>query len=162
MDIAKDFYFFEFIKTFNKCLTRGNLISITTDKNFKQQFFVIFLLNFLNQMTGINTLIMYSHNIFLKTGHDNSSFNLATVLIGKCTINLRRLERNWVSLCSLADQCVGEKRIDTLRTWNADCLLASYASLSDRILQNTGSNLCIVVCVFLCNLSRRHLIRVSD
>lgn len=67
----------EFSKTFDKFLIAKSykFINILVHPRYRLQVFVIILLNFLNQMTGINCLIFYSSNIFKKLFFDMKKEN---------------------------------------------------------------------------------------
>ena len=47
---------------------------------YRKQFLICILLNFLNQATGINCLVMYSTNIFRKAGFLKSAETLTTII----------------------------------------------------------------------------------
>ena len=66
-----------------------NVPSLIFDMNYRLQFFVIFFLNFLSQMTGINCLMFYSNSVFSNFSHLGSPLALS-VLISKnnCRLHL--------------------------------------------------------------------------
>ena len=67
----------EFTKTFDQILIARSykFYKILGHSKYRLQVFVIILLNFLNQMTGINCLIFYSTNIFKKMFDDMGMYH---------------------------------------------------------------------------------------
>lgn len=47
---------------------------IMTSKTYRKQFFLVAVINFANQMTGINVIIFYSSNMFKQLGFANPTF----------------------------------------------------------------------------------------
>ena len=89
-DESFNFFFNEFVKVFHEellCsrLASWDLVRLLCHRNYRLQMFVLLLLNFLNQMTGINCLIFYSNNLFsaMEMTHNKDLLNL---LIGLCII----------------------------------------------------------------------------
>jgi hypothetical protein len=96
-----NFFYIEFKNVIStKLLKYKTFFSIYTmpySKEYRLQFFVISLLNFLNQMTGINCLIFYGAKIFHTMNNGNSFWLVCW--IGKTLLNitLRNLQRYWLS-----------------------------------------------------------------
>jgi hypothetical protein len=89
-DSAFNFFFNEFIKTYDQKFVKKNffkaIFEIAFSRKYRLQFFVTCLLNFLNQMTGINCLIFYSSIIF--TVIEMKSIFLLTSLLGTLIIHI--------------------------------------------------------------------------
>jgi hypothetical protein len=86
-ELAFEDFFNEFIKVYHKELLSSkifslDLLKLLLHKNYRLQIFVLALLNFLNQMTGVNCLIFYSRNL-LRAMKFNSHIQMLNVLISK-------------------------------------------------------------------------------
>lgn len=84
--------FDEFINAFISTSQTGDSIEeklgplrLGLHTKYRKQFFIALLLNFLNQATGINCLVMYSTNIFTSIGFASSA-NLLTIITGMYVI----------------------------------------------------------------------------
>lgn len=85
--IAFNFFFNEFIKVFHRELLplkvfSWSILRLLIHRNYRLQIFVLVLLNFLNQMTGVNCLIFYSVNLFTGVGL-SSELVILNLLVGK-------------------------------------------------------------------------------
>jgi hypothetical protein len=85
-DESFNFFFNEFIKVFHEELLSSKLVSwdllkLGFHKNYRLQMFVMLVLNFLNQMTGVNCLIFYSNNLFSAMEMTENK-DLLNILIG--------------------------------------------------------------------------------
>lgn len=65
----------------NECVeNRLGFIRLGWHKKYRKQFLICILLNFLNQATGINCLVMYSSNIFAQVGYVKQAALLTNVI----------------------------------------------------------------------------------
>lgn len=78
---------------------------------YRKQFFICILLNFLNQATGINCLVMYSTNIFKQVGFTDQA-ELFTTLLGRSRSNARLLQLARGGLESIRGQHIRQKNPD--------------------------------------------------
>lgn len=135
---ALNFFFNELIKTYHPDFTKGNFlvvsISLAFDRKYRLQFFVACLLNFLNQMTGINCLIFYSNNIFKFLNKENADFYSG--LLGRFPIQLISRDRQLRRICNCArhDQQSRTTRASLLGTCNSNDFPVAAPIRANRIL----------------------------
>lgn len=58
-------------------------LKLAFHRKYRKQFFIVILLNVLNQLTGINCLVMYSTDIFVAIGYTDLA-KIISIILGLC------------------------------------------------------------------------------
>ena len=120
-----NFFFNEFIKVYHSELIGYKFFSwdifiLSIHKNYRLQMFILILLNFLNQMTGVNCFIFYSKNLLLGMDIDKNLtlFNFC-IGINFININIRNFQFNRSNICTFNNKFNWKKRTYLFRISNS-------------------------------------------